>query len=391
VNILQIAPPWIDTPPIKGYGGTEWVIYNLIKGLTSLDHDVTLFATKRSRSPGPVKYVFTKSFVDQNLPWEASLPSLLHYHQAFRLARQFDLVHAHLSSQTDIIILPFLADLAEAGIPAVATIHGHHPFDRFTFSDKYYHRYYASKVNVINISAAMDRVCPPGFTKVGVVHNSLDLSQIKFQSKKGKYLTWLGKIVPDKGTHHAILAAKDAGEQFVFAGLVDKFQKPSRDYFNDVIRPLIDGNQVIYLGPADAKLKNRLLRGAKGFLNPINWMEPFGMVMIEALAAGTPVISYARGAANELIKNGQTGFLVTTRSQMVDAIPHLSGISRKRCRDYVEQYFSPIVAAQNHLAIYSQLITASRLPAPARRRIPATPTPWLNQAWPQLQVSPPQS
>ncbi len=356
MKILQIAPAWIETPPLRGYGGTEWVIYNVISGLTTLGHDVTLFATKNSKSDGHLKYVFTKNFLDLDIPWEAALPSLLHYHQAFREADKFDMVHAHLSSQTDLCILPFLADLTDKGIPNVMTIHGHKPFDRFTFMDQYYLKYYAKKISVINISHTMEDVSPAGFPKAGVAYNSLAPSQIKFSPKGGKYLTWLGKIVPDKGIDEAIQIAKKCGEKLVFAGLVDRAEKKSVEYFGSMVKPYIDGNQIVFLGPADLKLKNKLLGGAKAFLNPIQWMEPFGMVMLESLAAGTPVISYARGAANELIKDDSNGFLVKTPTQMMDAISKIDTIKREDCRASFETKFTPEMAALAHVKIYEKLI-----------------------------------
>lgn len=359
MKILQIAPAWIDTPP-KEYGGTEWVIYNLLKGLNNLGHNATLFATRKSHAPGKLKSVFEKSFLDLDIPWEAALPSLLHYHQAFKLAPDYDFVHAHLSSQTDILILPFLSDLADQNIPSVATIHGHRPYDRYSNMDSHYLRFYGRKVNVINISRAMEKVSPRPLNRVGFIHNSLDPSKIKYNSKGGSYLTWLGKIIPDKGTHEAISIAKSLGEQLVFAGVVDKFQPKSVEYFDKKIKPLIDGSQIIYLGPADLKLKNQMLGGAKGFLNPINWLEPFGMVMLESMAAGTPVISYSLGAAPELIVHGKTGFLVTSRKQMVNSVAKLKLLKRRDCREHVVQHFTPDIAARKHIAVYQKIISATR-------------------------------
>lgn len=356
MKILQIAPAWIDTPP-DGYGGTEWVIYNLINGLVSLGHQVTLFATKNSRSDGELAYVFEKSFLDQDIPWEAALPALLHYHQAYKLADQFDIVHSHLSSQTDMINLPLMSDLHDQKIPAVMTIHGHPPYDRFSYVDENYQKFYSPNITVLNISKAMEKATSRfKFRSGGVVYNSMDTSTIDFNPNGGDYLTWLGKIVPDKGTHEAILAAKEAGERLVFAGIVDKHQRISVEYFETKVKPLIDGDQIVYLGPADLKMKNELLGKAKGFLNPINWIEPFGMVMVESMAAGTPVISYRRGAATELIEEGKTGFLVNNIDEMVQAIAKLPQLSRADCRQHVEDSFSPKSAALAHLELYTQEI-----------------------------------
>ena len=162
--------------------------------------------------------------------------------------------------------------------------------------------------------------------------------------------------MPDKGTHEAILAAKEAGEQFVFGGIVEKYDKRSVDYFQTKVKPLIDDDQVVYLGPLDVKAKNKLMGDAKAFLNPIAWEEPFGMVIVKSMACGTPVISYNRGAAAELIKHGKNGFLVKNRKEMVKAIARIDTIKRKDCRKYVEEKFSPKAAAKKHIEMYQREI-----------------------------------
>ena len=373
MKILHIAPPWIATPP-SGYGGTELVIYNLCKGLVELGHEVTLFATKNSQSPGKLDYVFNKGLVEMDIDWSASLPPFVHYHQAFQRADEHDVVHAHLSSGTDLLILPFLSDLAQKGKAAVMTIHGHWPYDRNTYMDSYFKKLYAKDIATISISRAMQKLLPKEFRDIGYIHNSLDPNTLSFRTRPGisthtssrvdsrprgndkGYLTWLGKIVPDKGTHEAILAAREAGEQFVFGGIVDKYDKLSVDYFQMKVKPLIDDEHIVYLGALDIKAKNKLMGGAKAFLNPIAWEEPFGMVMIESMACGTPVISYNRGAALELIRNGKNGILVKNRKEMVKAIARVDMVNRKDCRKYVEEKFSPKAAAKKHIEIYQKEI-----------------------------------
>jgi glycosyltransferase involved in cell wall biosynthesis len=371
MNILQIAPPWIATPP-SGYGGTELVIYNLCKGLCELGHDITLFATKNSSSPGKLEFVFNRGLVEMDIDWSASLPPLVHYHQAFRKADDYDMVHAHLSSGTDLVALPFLSDLIRKGKTAVMTIHGHWPYDRNSYMDPYFKRFYAKDIPAISISRAMQKLLPKEFRDIGYIHNSLDLNTLSFRSRPGAYahspsasqprsdgtgyLTWIGKIVPDKGTHEAILAAKEAGEQFIFGGIVEKYDKRSTEYFQTKVKPLIDDDQVIFIGPVDLKAKNKLLGGAKAFLNPLAWEEPFGMVMVEAMACGTPVISYNKGAAVEIVRNGKNGFLVKNRKEMVKAITMINSIKRRDCRKHVEDKFSPQAAAKKHVEVYQKEI-----------------------------------
>ena len=360
MKILQIAPAWTHTPP-SGYGGTEVVIDNLVTGLTNMGHEVTLFATGGSQSAGSLEYVFKESFFDRDLPWEAALPSLLHYHQGFKLASDYDVVHAHLSSQTDVMLLPLVADLADQGIPAVLTLHSPQPFDRFSDMDDMYIKHYSHKITVVNISETMQKFTPKGFKDGGVAYNCLDPSTIEFNPRPGEYLTWLGQILPKKGTHEALLAAKEAGEKIVFAGMVDKKQPISVEYFERKVKPLIDDDQIVYIGPANLEQKSKLLAGAKGFLNPIDWEEPFGMVMAESMAAGTPVISYNRGAAPELILDAETGFLVENRLEMVKAISKLDTIDRGLCRSHIERSFSPAVAAERHTEIYQAQIRRTKV------------------------------
>lgn len=356
MKILQIAPPWIPTPP-NGYGGTEVVIDNLCKGFVELGHEVTLFATKNSKSPDELDYVFEKSLLEMDIDWTAALPPILHYHQAFKRAHEFDIIHAHLSSGTDMALLPFLSDIVKEGVPAVITIHGHLPYDRFSHMDSYYFDYYGQEISMINISLAMEKRLPDTIRKAGVVHNSLDVTTMKFGGEHKGYLTWLGKIVPDKGIHEAIMIAKKANEKFIFAGVVDEKDFQSRTYFETKVKPFVDGKQIVYIGPADLKTKTELLSEAKAFLNPINWDEPFGMVIVEALACGTPVISYQRGAIPEIVKNGKTGFLVKNEKEMVKAIGKVDQIKRGDCRAHIEQNFSPIAAAKKHVKIYEAQIT----------------------------------
>lgn len=355
MKILQIAPAWVATPP-KDYGGTEWVIANLITGLSSLGHDVTLFAVKGSKVAGITQYVFKKSFLEQNITWSAALPAFIHYHEAFKNAHKYDFVHAHLSSETDLILLPLLADLTGKGIPNILTVHSRWPFDTYSNMDSVFLKIYADKILAVNISNCMRKTLPKEFRDGGFVYNSLDISKMKFSGKIGSYLTWLGKMVPEKGLAEAINVAKTSGEQLIFAGIIDEHKEISVKYFEEKIKPQIDGRQIKYLGPADLKLKNKLLGGAKAFLAPLSWEEPFGMVFAESMACGTPVIAYDRGAAPEVIKNGKTGFIVKNKLQMIKAIRKIGEINRITCRRHVEKNFSPVSAALKYLKLYNKEI-----------------------------------
>lgn len=358
MKILQIAPAWIDTPP-KEYGGTEWVISNLTSGLVSLGHDVTLFATGDSQSSGKLQYIFKKSLLKQGFDWKDALPVLMHYFEAFKNAKYFDIVHAHLSSTTDLMLLPLLSELTERGIPNLLTIHSRWPYD--STIEKIFLKFYAKNILAVNISQAMHKTLPKQFRDGGVVFNSIDFNKFMFYPKGKNYFTWLGKILPEKGIAEAIKIAKKARKQFIFAGVIDTHVERSMKYFKQQVKPLIDNKQIHFVGPANLKLKNQLLGGAKAFLNPIAWEEPFGMVVLESMASGTPVISYNRGAIPELIEDGKTGFLVKNEAEMVKAINQINKIDRQACRQHVENNFSTQKIAQQYLKVYLSEIKSHKM------------------------------
>jgi glycosyltransferase involved in cell wall biosynthesis len=162
--------------------------------------------------------------------------------------------------------------------------------------------------------------------------------------------------MPEKGAHLAIEAAKRSHVPLVLAGIIDRHSKVSMDYFEQVIKPQIGKDQISYIGPVNMRQKNNLFGRARGFLNPIEWEEPFGMVMIEAMALGCPVISFARGAAPEIISNGDTGYLVNTLDEMVSTIPHIEEIDRNTVRKHIERNFSSRVMAAKYIEIYEKVI-----------------------------------
>lgn len=354
MKILQIAPAWISTPP-QNYGGTELVISNLVKGLVANGEDVTLFATGDSKTSAKLKSIFDKGLVEQKLPWNGALPPFLHYFEAFKLAESgdFDIIHAHLSSGPDIMVLAFLANLKK---PAILTIHSNWPFDKYTQMDRTFINLYARLIPTLSISKSHQKLHPQEFKHLDVLHNGLDLDDMQFEANPKEYLTWLGRIFPYKGLHDAIKAAKTTNNQLIFGGTIDEQKEDSFKYFNEQIKPQIDGKQIIYLGPLDLEQKNELLKNAKALLNPIDWEEPFGMVMTESMSCGTPVIAYNRGAAKEIIQNGKNGFLVDNLEQMIGAIEKISSIDRSYCRSYIDQNFSHKTIAKKAVKCYQQVI-----------------------------------
>jgi glycosyltransferase involved in cell wall biosynthesis len=364
MRIAQIAPPWISIPP-KNYGGTENVIYHLVEKQVAQGHDVTLFAPGDSKTSAKLVSFFPEAMIESGAPWTMHLKAFYHLQKAVDYIKEesFDIVHTHLSSSSDLYIFPLTAALAT---PHVTTLHSNFPFDRDARSgrigdaDRYYMEW-APSLPMVAISESARRHVPYQLNFVGVVHHGLYLQD--FQPAKdsmGDYFVWLGRFMPEKGAHLAIEAAKRANVPLILAGTIDRHNKASIDYFEGVIKPQIGTEQVTYIGPVNKRQRNKLLSRARGFLNPIKWEEPFGMVMIEAMALGCPVISFARGAAPEIIVDGETGFLVNTVGAMVAAIPRIDEIDRAVVRKYVERNFSAEVMAEKYVGIYKKVIAMQK-------------------------------
>ena len=360
MRIAHIAPPWIPIPP-KNYGGTEIVIYNLVEELVAQGHDVTLFAPSDAKTSAKLVSFFPKSLIPSGVPWSAHPKAYYHLHKALERAGEFDIVHTHLSSSSDLYIFPLTAPLNTAH---VTTLHSRFPFDRvqsWTGDADSLYMEWATFVPMVAISKSARAEVEFKLNFVGVVHHGLPMDQFRpKRMKREDFFVWLGRFIPDKGVHLAIEAAKQAHVPIVLAGTIDRYAQESTQYFHQEIRPQIDGKQVRYIGPVNLKEKVSLLSRACGFLNPIQWEEPFGMVMIESMALGCPVISFARGAAPEIIVHGETGFLVDDLDEMVQYIPRINEIDRVVTRMHVEKNFSVQVMTKQYLEIYEKLIKTSK-------------------------------
>ncbi|GAC1357511.1 MAG: glycosyltransferase family 4 protein [Ktedonobacteraceae bacterium] len=376
MKIAHIAPPWIAIPP-KNYGGTEIVLYNLVEEQIAQGHDVTLLAPGDAKTSAKLVSFFPRSLIDSGVPWEAHLKSYYHLYKSVEYvkAHNFDIVHVHLSSSSDMFVFPLVAHL---GLPAVATLHSRFPFDRVQLwtgdADDYYMEW-ASSVPMIAISerARAEVKYPVKF--IGVVHHGLPLDQFQpTVAQPENYLVWLGRLVPEKGAHLAIEAARAVGMPLVLAGTIDRHVKESVDYYEQTIKPCIDGERVKYIGPVDMQEKVDVLSRAKAFLNPITWEEPFGMVMIEAMAVGCPVIAFARGAAPEIVAHGNSGYLVHNVNEMIKYIHKIDALDRKVVRAHVEKNFSVRAMANKYTKLYKK-VQSSALLQSALPKMSVTNTP----------------
>lgn len=363
MKIAQIAPPWITIPP-KNYGGTEGVIYSLVEEQVAQGHDVTLFAPGDARTSAKHVSFFPKSLLQEGVPWTMHLKAFYHLQKALEQIKNqdFDIVHTHLSSSSDMYAFPLTAMLAT---PHVTTLHSRFPFDHghagwVGDADRYYMDW-ADSVPIVSISASARAQTQQPLNFVGVVYNGIEVKQLHpARKKRDTYFAWLGRFMPEKGPHLAIEAAKQANIPLVLAGTIDRHVKESISYFHDSIKPQIDNAQIKYIGPVNARQKANLLGGASGFLNPIEWEEPFGIVMVEAMAFGCPVISFARGAAPEIVVHGKNGFLVHDLAEMVAYIPRINEIDRNTLPTYVDEHFSARAMAQNYEKIYEKVIDMNK-------------------------------
>ncbi len=368
MKIAQIAPPWISIPP-KNYGGTETVIFHLVEELVAIGHDVTLLAPADAKTSGKHISFFPCSLRDEGIPWQAHLKAYYHLFKAIEYVKDhhFDIVHLHLSSAADMYVFPLITSLTT---PVVATLHSRFPFDRVPScqkdtwigdADDYYMEWLASVPMIaISQSARAEVSYPLNFA--GIVPHGLPINHMLLPVEQPEhYLAWLGRFSPEKGAHLAIQAAKSANIPLVLAGTIDQDLAEQVIYFEEMIKPHIDQQQVRYIGPVNMPQKVDLLSRAKGFLNPIEWEEPFGMVMIEAMAVGCPVISFARGAAPEIVTDGISGFLVHDVQEMRQAVARLGDLDRQQVHAYAKKNFSVHTMAENYLKIYQQVIASTTL------------------------------
>ena len=335
----MLAPPWISVPP-PGYGGVESVVSALTEALVRQGHAVTLFCAPGSVSSAKVVTLLAESHPDEI---ERSLYEVDHVVRALDEVdaavhgRRFDVVHDHCG-----FTALALADRVDT--PFVHTLHG-----PFTASTAAFYAHHGHKAALVGISRAQLDSAPPGLEPLCTIPNPIDLGVWTLQEHKDDYVLWLGRMTPEKGPHRAIVAARAAGVPLVLAGVIQPGQQV---FFDREVAPHIDGDRVRFVGEVGGSVKRSLFAHARGLLMPIRWNEPFGMVMIEALACGTPVIAFPDGAARELVVHGETGFLVDDEQEMADAVGVLARIAPRACRTWVAEHCDVDVVASAYAETY---------------------------------------
>jgi glycosyltransferase involved in cell wall biosynthesis len=337
MRIAQIAPLQVTVPP-RDYGGTERVIAALIDALVDLGHSVSLFASGDS---------YTKARLEPALPhalnfdpaYDATAAHVALLTQVYRRASEFDVIHSHL----DYLTLPFTSGTTT---PTVLTLHSR--------LDNLVHQRVLTMypdANYIAISHDQRRSLPT-LHWVDTIYHGIDVEGFRFCPRPGNYLAFVGRISPEKRPDRAIAIARQAGIPLKIAAKVDSAELP---YFETAIKPLLDDPQVEFLGAIDEASKRELIGGALALLLPIDWPEPFGLIFIEALACGTPVLTCPRGSVPEILVNGVTGYSCLSDEELVAAVSRVGQISRAGCRDYVRQRFDSRRMAQQYLLAYERV------------------------------------
>jgi glycosyltransferase involved in cell wall biosynthesis len=349
VRIAQVAPPFETVPPTR-YGGTERIVATLTDALVDAGHDVTLFAPGDSRTAARLQPTVVEAlwhaeppFADLNPFWSMTLDAVWAH------AAEFDVIHSHL----DYWGFPLANN---AGVPVLTTLHGRLDLREL---QSVYGRF--RDVPLVSISDAQ-RAPVAWANFVATIYHGIELDEFTFNPRPESHLAFLGRIAPEKGLDTAIRVARRAGKPLQVAA-----RKPLRHggdanvqtdlrHYEDEVKPLLDRRHARLIGEVDGPQKNEFLRTSAALLFPIRWPEPFGLVMVEAMACGTPVIAFRQGSVPEIVEHGVTGFICDDEDDMVEAIQHIDEIDRARCREIAEQRFSVPRMARDYVRIYSELV-----------------------------------
>lgn len=336
MRIALIGPPFIEIPP-RRYGGTELFIANLAGDLHARGHNVTVYGNGDSSLPCPVKWRYPHAEWPLDDPLRSHLKNADHTAWAMYDAAQWaDVLHLN-----DVVGVPITMFV---DVPTVLTIH--HPSEP-VLSEQYMKYPDIHYVTIARWLAERERM-----PHVHVAYHGIPMDEYVFSETKDDYVAFLGRMVPCKGPHLAIGAARLAGVRLKLAG---EIQPQFRDYWDSKVRPLIDGEQIEYVGEADRAIKNALLSRARALLFPIQWEEPFGLVMIEAMACGTPVLAFAGGAVEEVIRGGVNGWICRDVADMAARLRSLD-VAPAACRDFAVAHFSVARMTDQYLEVYAHAL-----------------------------------
>jgi len=345
MRIAQLAPLAESVPP-KRYGGTERIISYLTEELIRQGHEVTLFASGDSETQASLISVCRESLrCDESV----SVPEAYLFQsieRAFRIASKFDVIHSHV----DFLGLPWAS---RCTTPVLTTLHGRLDLPELL-------PLYALYKDQPLVSVSKSQQAPLAHANwAAAVHHGLPRDLYRFQEGGGGYLAFLGRMAAEKRPDHAIEIAKRTGIPLKIAAKVDP---TDRAYFREQIEPLLDHPLIEFVGEINDAEKQEFLGNALALLAPFDWPEPFGLVFTEALACGTPVLAYDRGAVPEIVKHGTTGFICNDLEHMVEAAARVSRLSRTACRESFDEYFTAERMAHDYLNLYEQLAERAFVP-----------------------------
>ncbi|MFQ5878394.1 MAG: glycosyltransferase family 4 protein [Acidobacteriota bacterium] len=349
MRIAQVSPLYEPVPP-RTYGGTERVVAYLTEELVRLGHDVTLFASGDSVTPAVLEPACPRALRLDPSCRDRIAPHVRMLGRVYARADRFDIIHCH----TDYLSLPLSRD---CGIPTVVTLHGRLDLPEVVSVFEDY-----PNAPLVSISTAQ-RAPMNGVRWAGTVHHGLPAGLYSFRRERGDYLLFLGRIAPEKRPDSAIRVAIRARVPLLIAAKVDAVDLA---YFESVVRPLLDHPLVRFIGEVDERAKNDLLGRARALLFPIDWPEPFGLAMIEALACGTPVIARRRGSVPEVLSHGRTGLICESEDEMVAAVRRIDQIDRADCRREFEGRFTAAAMARGYLGIYEAVLAERRIESAVR-------------------------
>lgn len=338
MKVAQIAPIWYAIPP-KGYGGIEYVVHCITEGLVKKGHDVTLFAAGDSVTKAKLVSVYD---VAPSERIGQAYPDLLHVMNAYQRADEFDLIHDHSG-----LIGPVIGSFLKA--PVLHTLHGPATWEAKDFYGKMKDRIFFNAISDYQRENFGD------LNFVGTIYNGVDTNVYTYREDKEDYIFFIGRMNPEKGSHVAVEVAKRTGKKMV---MVSKMTEPhEKAYFKEKVEPILKGAKNIELiGEIDTKTKIEMYQKASCVLFPIQWPEPFGLVMTEAMACGTPVLAMRNGSVPEVIAHGKTGFICDSVDDMVKAVAKADQLNPMDCRKHVEKHFSVDIQVENYVKAYEQIL-----------------------------------
>ena len=358
LRIAQIAPIWNDIPP-KNYGGIERIVYSITEELIRRGHEVTLFATSSSKTSARLVSTVISPMAGK-IAWKNPSYTIFNISEAYKRANNFDVIHSH----ADFWCFPF-TDFTS--VPTIHTLHNLLPKDKDDHEFQFYTRYKNQKL--ISISNNQRQGLPWNF--VDTVYNGIDAQKFSFSSSRGNYLFWTGRITYEKGAKDVLLVAKKLKMPLVFAG---HLIEDNKEFFEKEVKPLLDDKLITIIGDITLEEEAKYYKNAYCTLMPIHWDEPFGLVMAESLACGTPVIAYNRGSVPEVIRDGVTGFIIDQDNEdrpgkgtwmikkqgiegLVEAIKRIGEIDRAVCRKHVQDNFTVERMVENYEKVYHEIIS----------------------------------